>query len=108
MALTLTPSAAKRIAALIQADGREGLMFRVEVSGGGCSGFQYAFALDDAQQEDDITFAQHGVPAVVDTATLDLIDGAEVDYVEDLMGSAFRVRNPHATATCGCGSSFSV
>jgi iron-sulfur cluster insertion protein len=83
-------------------------MLRLAVSGGGCSGFQYGFSFDDARNEDDRVFERDGVKLVVDDTSLDLLVGAEVDFVEDLVGSSFQVRNPNASSSCGCGSSFSV
>ncbi|MBV5336061.1 iron-sulfur cluster insertion protein ErpA [bacterium] len=102
-ALAISDSAARRIAVLIQQDGRPNLMLRLSVSGGGCSGFQYGFTFDDATTADDHTFEHQGVKLVTDDCSLDLLSGATLDYVEDLMGSAFQVRNPNATASCGCG-----
>lgn len=107
-ALAISDSAAKRIAFLIQQDGRPNLMLRLSVSGGGCSGFQYGFTFDDATTDDDHVFEHLGVKLVTDDCSLDLLNGAMLDYVEDLMGSAFQVKNPNATASCGCGSSFAV
>jgi iron-sulfur cluster insertion protein len=105
---SLTAQAAKRVAFLIRQEGNEGLMLRVSVSGGGCSGFQYGFSFDDTVNADDRTFQRDGVTAVVDEASLELLSGAQVDYVEDLGGSAFKITNPNATSSCGCGSSFAV
>lgn len=107
-ALTISENAAKRIQFLIDGEGDPELMFRVTVSGGGCSGFQYGFSLDKTTEDDDILFEQHGVRMVIDEASLEILDGSEVDYVEELIGSAFRVQNPHATSTCGCGTSFAM
>jgi len=106
--LTITDNAAKRIGRIIAADGKEGLMLRLSVSGGGCSGFQYGFALDDSRNDDDRAFEHEGVTVLVDHTSLTMLDGATLDYVEDLVGSSFQVRNPNATASCGCGSSFAV
>lgn len=106
--MSLTERAAKRVADLIQQEGQEGLMLRVAVSGGGCSGFQYGFSFDDTVNADDRTFERNGVVAVVDEASLELLNGAEVDFVEDLGGSSFQIRNPNATSSCGCGSSFAI
>lgn len=107
-ALAISDSAAKRIAFLIGQDGRPNLMLRLSVSGGGCSGFQYGFTFDDATTADDHVFEHMGVKLVTDDCSLDLLNGATLDFVEDLMGSAFQVKNPNATASCGCGSSFAV
>ena len=106
--VSLSATAAQRIAALIAAEGNPALMLRLAVSGGGCSGFQYGFSFDDARNEDDRVFERDGVRLLVDSTSLDLLGGAEVDFVEDLVGAAFQVRNPNASSSCGCGSSFSV
>ncbi|MGF1632097.1 MAG: iron-sulfur cluster insertion protein ErpA [Kiloniellaceae bacterium] len=105
---SLTARAAKRVAWLIEQDGQAGLMLRVSVSGGGCSGFQYGFSFDDTVNPDDRTFLRDGVTAVVDETSLELLAGAQVDFVEDLGGSSFQIKNPNATSSCGCGSSFAV
>ena len=104
----LTENAARRIKTLRGMEGNENLKLRLAVNGGGCSGFSYSFALDEAVTAEDVTFDAFGVCLVIDGMSLDLLAGATVDYVEDLVGSAFTVKNPNATATCGCGSSFSV
>jgi iron-sulfur cluster insertion protein len=104
----MTESAAKRIAWLIAQEGDAGLMLRLSVSGGGCSGFQYGFSFDNTRQAEDHLFERDGVKMVVDETSLDLLAGAEVDYVEDLVGSSFQVKNPNATSSCGCGSSFAI
>ncbi len=106
--LTVTPSAARRIAAIIASESRTGLALRLSVAGGGCSGFRYDFTLDDSRNDDDAAFIQGEITVLVDPSSLDLLNGATLDYVEDLMGSSFQVRNPNATASCGCGSSFAV
>ncbi len=108
MQLTLSERAARRIDSLKRAEADPHLKLRVSVSGGGCSGFQYAFALDTETQAKDRVFSRDGVDVVVDDVSLALLDGAEIDFVEDLVGSYFAIRNPNASATCGCGSSFSV
>jgi iron-sulfur cluster insertion protein len=104
----ITESAAKRIAWLMQQEGDAALMLRLSVSGGGCSGFQYGFSFDKSRQVDDHLFERDGVKVVVDDTSLDLLAGSEIDFVEDLVGAAFQVRNPNAVSSCGCGSSFSV
>lgn len=106
--ITMTESAAKRVRTLIEQEGKPDLMLRLTISGGGCSGFQYGFDLDGTVNDDDTVREFHGTKLVVDEASADLLGGAVVDYVEDLMGAAFVVKNPNATATCGCGTSFSV
>ncbi|TVR98248.1 MAG: iron-sulfur cluster insertion protein ErpA [Rhodospirillales bacterium] len=107
-AIGLSDAAIRRIATLRDQDGDDDLMLRVTVSGGGCSGFQYGFSLDDQRNDDDHLFERGGVTVVVDDVSLGLLAGAEIDFVEDLMGSYFAVRNPNAASTCGCGTSFSV
>ncbi len=106
-ALTISGRAARQIAKLIAGEAA-GTMLRVTVSGGGCSGFQYAFAFDDSKTGDDLTFARDGVTVVIDTISLEYLQGSEIDYVDDLIGAAFRIHNPNATASCGCGTSFAV
>jgi iron-sulfur cluster insertion protein len=106
--VVLTEAAAKRVAQLIEAEGNPALMLRLAVSGGGCSGFQYGFSFDDARTDDDSVFTRDGVKLLVDSDSLDLLAGSEIDFVEELVGASFQVRNPNATSSCGCGSSFSV
>ena len=103
----LTESAAARITVMLT-DEPDGSFFRVAVLGGGCSGFQYDFSIDCTRQADDCIFTSHGVEVVIDEMSLELVDTAELDYKQDLMGSYFAVNNPNATASCGCGTSFSV
>lgn len=105
--MTLSPTAAARVAAIAARQGKPAIL-RLSVEGGGCSGFQYRFGLADAAEADDLVFEHDGVTLVVDTTSLDLVEGSVVDYVESLGGSAFRVENPNASAGCGCGSSFAV
>jgi iron-sulfur cluster insertion protein len=105
--VTLSTSAAARIAAIAVRQEKPAIL-RLSVEGGGCSGFQYRFALADAPDGDDLISETDGVRLVVDPISIDLIAGAQVDYVESLGGSAFRVTNPIAASGCGCGSSFSV
>lgn len=107
-AVTISDSAVRHIAALREQGKDEGLMLRVSVAGGGCSGFQYEFSLDQACNEDDVVFEREGIKVVVDQASLELVAGSEIDYVEDLVGSSFAVRNPNATSSCSCGVSFSI
>lgn len=104
---TLSESAAARITKMLE-DEPEGSFFRVAVLGGGCSGFQYDFSIDHRRHDDDVAFVAHGVEVLVDEMSLELVDHAELDYVQDLMGSYFAVNNPNATASCGCGTSFSI
>jgi iron-sulfur cluster insertion protein len=107
-AITISASAIRRIARLKAMEANDGLMLRIAVSGGGCSGFQYGFSLDDTRRDDDLLFTRDGVSVVVDEVSLDLVRGSQVDFVEDLIGSYFAIKNPQAASTCGCGSSFSV
>jgi len=106
-AFTLSAAAAQRITKMLEAE-PEGSFFRVAVNGGGCSGFQYEFSIDTDRGEEDLSFVSHDVEVVIDEISLELVDKAELDYVQDLMGAYFAVSNPNATASCGCGTSFSV
>ena len=106
--ITVTESAAKRIALLREQEQAGAANLRIAVSGGGCSGFQYGLSFDDQTNPDDRVFERDGVGVVVDGMSLDLINGAEVDFVEDLMGASFQIRNPNAASSCGCGNSFSI
>lgn len=105
--MTLSPSAAARIAAIAQKQGKPAAL-RLAVEGGGCSGFQYRFGLAESIDEDDLVVETGGVKLVVDPMSLDLVAGSVVDFVDSLGGSAFKVENPLAAAGCGCGSSFAV
>lgn len=105
--ITVTERAAHRIKEIIA--GTPGKMhLRVSVMGGGCSGFQYGFELDDARNEDDIAVVRNGATVVIDSVSLGYMEGAEIDFVDDLIGASFKVNNPLATASCGCGTSFTV
>lgn len=106
--LNITDKAQARIAALIAAKEQEALNFRVRVDGGGCNGFQYIFDFDQEIKNDDIIFEKGGIKVLVDEISLELLKGSELDYIEDLMGSYFTVKNPNASSSCGCGTSFSV
>jgi iron-sulfur cluster insertion protein len=106
-AVTLTSSAAARVAAIAAKQGKPAVL-RLSVEGGGCSGFQYRFGLEDAPEGDDERAETDGVMLVVDPVSLDLVRGCAVDFVESLGGAAFRVENPNASAGCGCGSSFAI
>jgi iron-sulfur cluster insertion protein len=105
--LTLSPSAAQRISAIGAEEGRR-VMLRVAVEGGGCSGFQYQFDLVDEAQPDDLRIERDGAAALVDEMSLVLLKGSVIDYVDELAGAEFRVRNPNAKSSCGCGVSFSI
>jgi iron-sulfur cluster insertion protein len=100
--------AARRIGEILALEGQPGMRLRISVSGGGCSGFQYDFALDDQAEDGDVAIEQGGARVVVDGMSLMYLLGCELDYVEDLTGSYFRVSNPNATASCGCGNSFAI
>ncbi len=106
--LNISESAAKRLAKLIEAEGDDGLMLRITVSGGGCSGFQYGFSFDSKTAPEDKVFERDGVKVVTDDASLDLLAGSEVDFKDELVGAYFAVNNPNASSSCGCGTSFSI
>jgi iron-sulfur cluster assembly accessory protein len=103
----LTERAARRISAIMAGE-PAGSMLRVSVSGGGCSGFQYEFTIDQARSEEDLGVEKDGAVVLVDPVSLPFVMGATLDFVDDLMGQSFRVANPNATAACGCGTSFSI
>ncbi|HET6969542.1 MAG TPA: iron-sulfur cluster insertion protein ErpA [Phenylobacterium sp.] len=105
--VTLSPAAAGRIRAIGAKEGRP-VMLRVAVEGGGCSGFQYQFDLVDTAQADDLRVERDGAAALVDVVSLALLKGSEIDFVDELAGAEFRVRNPNAKSSCGCGVSFSI
>jgi len=104
----LSESAANRINAIVEELDSDKKMLRVAVNGGGCSGFQYSFDLDDTQNPDDVVVTNKGATLLIDQISLLYLAGAEVDYVEDMIGAAFRINNPNATASCSCGTSFAV
>jgi iron-sulfur cluster insertion protein len=105
--ISLSPAAAQRIRAIGQAEGRD-VMLRVAVEGGGCSGFQYQFDLVDAAEPDDLRIERDGAAALVDEMSMVMLKGSEIDFVDELAGAEFRVRNPNAKSSCGCGVSFSI
>lgn len=104
--LSISASAARRLAKVLAGD-REAAL-RISVKGGGCSGFQYAFDIEKSVAEDDLVVTRDGASVVVDPVSLEMIKGSELDFVDDLMGQAFKVKNPNAVASCGCGVSFSI
>ncbi|MBW3568362.1 MAG: iron-sulfur cluster insertion protein ErpA [Proteobacteria bacterium] len=106
--LLFTDAAARKVRELIEEESNESLKLRVFVSGGGCSGFQYGFTFDEDVAEDDTQVENGGVVLLVDPMSFQYLMGAEIDYKEDLEGAQFVIRNPNASTTCGCGSSFSV
>ena len=105
--LTLSPAAARRLREIGDAEGKP-IMLRIAVEGGGCSGFQYQFDLVDAAQADDLRIERDGAAALVDEMSLVLLKGSEIDFVDELAGAEFKVRNPNAKSSCGCGVSFSI
>jgi iron-sulfur cluster insertion protein len=106
--LLFTDSAANKVKELIVEEGNSELKLRVFVTGGGCSGFQYGFTFDEVTNEDDTVMEKNGVTLLIDPMSFQYLIGAEIDYSEGLQGSQFVIKNPNATSTCGCGSSFSA
>lgn len=106
--LVFSDSAANKVRELIDEEGNPDLKLRVFVSGGGCSGFQYGFTFDEEVAEDDTALEKNGVTLLIDSMSYQYLSGAEIDYTEGLEGSQFVIKNPNATTTCGCGSSFAV
>ncbi len=105
--VTLTARAAKRIGEILKRE-PQGAMLRVSVEGGGCSGFQYKFDFEQTQADDDLVLARDGAVVLIDPLSQQYMAGAEIDYVDDLIGASFKINNPIATANCGCGTSFSI
>lgn len=106
-AVTVTGSAARRIAEIVSGE-PAGTMLRVAVEGGGCSGFQYRFDLTRERAGDDIVIERDGAKVLIDPVSLEYLSGSEIDFVDDLIGASFQIRNPQATSSCGCGTSFSL
>jgi len=106
--LVFTDSAADKVKQLIEEEGNPALKLRVFVQGGGCSGFQYGFTFDEDTNEDDTAMVKNGVTLLIDSMSYQYLVGAEIDYKEDINGAQFVIKNPNASTTCGCGSSFSV
>jgi iron-sulfur cluster insertion protein len=106
--LLFTDSAAGKVRQLIEEEGNDNLKLRVFVQGGGCSGFQYGFTFDEETNEDDTVMEKNGVQLLIDAMSYQYLVGAEIDYKEDLEGAQFVIKNPNASTSCGCGSSFSV
>ena len=106
--LVFTEAAARKVGQLLSEEDNPELMLRIYISGGGCSGFQYGFTFDDRREEGDAAVERLGVTLVVDPTSLQYLEGAEIDYKDDLSGARFVIRNPNAQSTCGCGSSFSA
>jgi iron-sulfur cluster assembly accessory protein len=105
--VTVSARAARRIAEILKNE-PAAAMLRVAVTGGGCSGFQYNFAIDDTRMDDDLVVERDGATVLIDSVSLDFLKGAEIDFVDDLIGQSFQIKNPNATSSCGCGTSFSV
>ena len=106
--IVFTESAASKVSELIADEGNDNLKLRIYISGGGCSGFQYGFTFDEEVNEDDTSVEKQGVTVLIDSMSVQYLTGAEIDYKEDISGAQFVIRNPNATTTCGCGSSFST
>jgi len=104
----VTPAAAARIAFILSQEEHRGMMLRISVSGGGCSGFQYGFTFDDSIGDTDLVIERDGAKVVIDDVSRDMMKGAKIDYVEDMIGASFQIKNPVAKSSCGCGNSFSV
>jgi iron-sulfur cluster assembly accessory protein len=105
--ITMTASAARRIAKVLEKDPGK-IALRISVEGGGCSGFSYRFNLVDTQTADDTAITRDGATVLIDSVSLPFMDGSVIDFVDDLMGQSFQIKNPNATSSCGCGTSFSV
>ena len=106
--ITITESASKQILYLINKENKSNLFFRIKVDGGGCAGFQYNFTFTDTKESKDLELLQNDVKVLVDEVSLNLIKGSTLDYVKELIGSSFKIKNPQATSSCGCGTSFSI
>jgi iron-sulfur cluster assembly accessory protein len=105
--ITVSERAARRIGQILQSE-PAGTMLRVSVEGGGCSGFQYKFDMERERADDDLVIARDGATVLIDSVSVQYMAGAEIDFVDDLIGAAFKVKNPNATASCGCGTSFAL
>ena len=106
--ITITKNASKQILYLINKENRTDLYFRIKVDGGGCAGFQYNFTFTDIKDNQDLVFSQNNIKVLIDDISLNLIKGSTLDYVTELIGSSFKIENPQATSSCGCGTSFSL
>ncbi len=105
--ITLTERAARRINEIMATE-PAGSMLRISVNGGGCSGFQYAFDVERTRQNDDLVIERDGAAVLVDEVSIQYMDGSVIDFVDDLIGQSFKIENPHAIASCGCGTSFTI
>jgi iron-sulfur cluster assembly accessory protein len=106
-AITVSDRAARRIGQILKTEG-DGAMLRISVEGGGCSGFQYKFDFDHARTDDDLVLSRDGATVLIDPISVQYMAGAEIDFVDDLIGASFKINNPVATSSCGCGTSFSL
>ena len=106
-AVTISERAARRISEILKSEG-DGAMLRISVEGGGCSGFQYDFKLDSQRADDDLVIEKDGATVLIDSVSIVYMGGSEIDYVDDLIGQSFKINNPQATMSCGCGTSFSI
>jgi len=105
---TISESARKRLSQIFAQEDDPNTMLRVKVSGGGCAGYQYGFDFESTITEDDRVFGDDEVKVVIDSVSMDLLGGSEIDFVDDMVGASFQIKNPNATASCGCGTSFST
>ena len=105
--VTISERAARRIGEILKSEG-DGAKLRVSVEGGGCSGFQYKFDIERARAEDDLVLARDGAVVLIDPVSVNYMAGSQIDFVDDLIGQSFKINNPQATASCGCGTSFSL
>jgi len=105
--ITISDRAAKRIARILSKEA-DGTALRISVSGGGCSGFQYGFDFDAARNDDDLVLEKDGATVLIDQVSIPFMEGSVIDYVDDLIGQSFQIRNPLATSSCGCGTSFAI
>ncbi len=108
MAVTITEKAAEKVKSVLQEKGKPDAALRLYIQGGGCSGFQYGMSIDDAPNGNDKVFEEHGVKVVVDMKSYLYLNGARIDWADSLLGGGFKIENPNATSTCGCGHSFSA
>src|SRR5204863_2769745 len=105
--VVISERAARRIGEILKTEG-DGAMLRISVEGGGCSGFQYKFDIERAKAEDDLVLARDGAVVLIDPVSVNYMAGSQIDFVDDLIGQSFKINNPQATASCGCGTSFSI
>src|SRR5688500_13790706 len=105
--IAVSERAARRIGEILKSEG-DGAMLRISVEGGGCSGFQYKFDIERAKADDDLVLAREGAVVLIDPVSVNYMAGSQIDFVDDLMGQSFKINNPKATASCGCGTSFSL